>query len=99
MLCSPGGSSVRSTTVGGEGQRPAKPTPQHESTVAKWSERVSRMLDEGAAPTAIFDCLRLQGDDFRGSLSAIKRLCKQLRVGKGIDPSDVAIPVDTEPGR
>lgn len=77
---------------------PAKPLPQHESSVACWSDRVRAMLEQGATPTAIYDCLRVQEPDFTGSLSAIKRLCLRLRANDGIDPDDVAIPVETEPG-
>lgn len=77
---------------------PPQAKPQQVSSVAKWADEVSTMLAGGAAPTAIYDCLRLQHEDFRGSVSAIKRLCARLRAAKGIDPNDVAIPVDTEPG-
>ena len=72
--------------------------PQHESTVAKWADRVAGMLADGATPTAIHDRLKLEDKDFAGSLSAIKRLCGRLRKAKGVDPKDVAIPVDTEAG-
>lgn len=77
---------------------PPKDKPQHESSIAQWTEHVETMLDKGAEPTAIYDCLRLRHDDFTGSLSAVKRLCKRLRKDKGITAEDVAIPVETEPG-
>jgi transposase len=77
---------------------PPKELPQHESSVAAWTERVVAMLDEGATPRAIYDRLRLEHEDFAGSEWAIKRLCKRLRDAKGVDPNDVAIPVDTDPG-
>lgn len=78
---------------------PAKPPPpQQASSVAKWAERVQKMLDDGATPTAIYDCLRLNETDFKGSLSAIKRLCISLMRAKGIRAEDVAIPVETDAG-
>lgn len=77
---------------------PRKTLPQNESTIVQWTEQVTKLLADGASPTAIYDRLRLQDESFHGSLSAIKRLCRRVRVAKGIDPSDVAIPVDTEAG-
>lgn len=77
---------------------PSKPMPQHESSVARWTERVTAMLEQDATPTAIYDCLRLQEDGFTGSLSAIKRMCLRLRAAKGISADDVAIPVETDAG-
>ena len=76
-----------------------KPRPtQQQSSVARWSDEVQKLLDNGASPTAIYDKLRLSDDSFEGSLSAIKRLCLRLRKDKGVDPKDVAIPVETGPG-
>ena len=60
--------------------------------------RVTTMVDAGATPTAIYDALRLKEKEFVGSLSWIKRMCRRIRVAKGVDPNDVAIPVDTEAG-
>ena len=77
---------------------PRKPSPQHESKIVRWTARVTTMVDAGATPTAIYDALRLQEKEFVGSLSSIKRMCRRIRVAKGIDPNDVAIPVDTEAG-
>lgn len=79
--------------------KPPKPAPgQQQSSVAKWSDEVQKLLDEGGEPTAIYDKLRLQDSRFAGSLSAIKRLCARLKSAKGINPKDVAIPVDADPG-
>lgn len=79
--------------------KPPKPgPPQQMSTVASWRERVQQMLATGASPTAIYDCLRLGHQDFTGSLSAIKRLCLRLQTSAGVQPEDVAIPVETEAG-
>jgi len=77
---------------------PPKDKPQHESSISAWADTIASMLGDGATPTAIYDCLRLQHEHFDGSLSAVKRLCMRLRRAKGIDPKQVAIPVDTEPG-
>lgn len=79
--------------------KPAKPAPtQQQSSVARWTDEVQKMLDAGGEPTAIYDKLRLHDSGFAGSLSAIKRLCARLKSAKGIHPDDVAIPVDTDPG-
>jgi hypothetical protein len=72
--------------------------PHQESSVAEWSSEVTAMLERGATPTAIFDRLRLEHDDFQGSLSAIKRLCARLQQSVGVRAEDVAIPVQTAPG-
>lgn len=77
---------------------PRKPVPQNESTIARWTEQVTKLVGDGATPTAIYDTLRLQEKEFVGSLSAIKRMCRRLRAAKGVNPNDVAIPVDTEAG-
>jgi transposase len=77
---------------------PPKDKPQHESSIAKWADHITSMLEDGAESAAIYYCLRLQEKEFEGSLSAVKRLCKRLRQAKGIDPDKVAIPVDTDPG-
>jgi len=77
---------------------PPKDKPQHESSITKWTEAIEKMLEDGAAPTAIYDCLRLQNKEFEGSLSAVKRLCRRLRLAKGIEADDVAIPVETDAG-
>ena len=56
------------------------------------------MVDLGAGPRAIYDRLRLEDQDFRGSLSAIKRMVLRLDKERGVKPEDVAIPVETAPG-
>lgn len=74
------------------------PPPQQVSSVAAWGEAVRAMVEAGAPPTAIYDRLRLEQPDFRGSLSAIKRLCLRLGRERGVRAEDVAIPVETAPG-
>lgn len=82
-----------------EAALPPKPAPpQQASSVANWAEPVGEMLEGGASPTAIYDALRLREVEFKGSLSAIKRLCIRLARAKGVRASDVAIPVETVAG-
>lgn len=77
---------------------PVRAGPQETSTVEGWVPRILPLLARHAGPRAIYDRLRSTDPDFRGSLSAVKRLC--LRLGKelGVQPEDVAIPVDTDAG-
>ena len=77
---------------------PPKTPPQQVSSAARWTETVTPWLTGGATPTAIYDRLRLEHPDFTGSLSAVKRLCLRLQRARGIQPDDVAIPVETAPG-
>lgn len=53
----------------------------------------------GAAPKANFDRLRLEHEEFRGSLSAIKRMVAAIVKERGVRADDVASPVDTLPGQ
>jgi len=76
----------------------AGPVIKQPSSVESWRLRIEEMLERGARPTAIFDRLRLEHDDFRGSVSAVKRLCLKINKAMGVRPEDVAIPVETEPG-
>src|SRR5262249_1917551 len=53
-------------------------TPQQSvSTVERWREPVTAMLDRRATPQAIYDALRLE-HEYNGSLSAVKRFCLRL---------------------
>ncbi len=73
--------------------------PAHEtSTVTEWIPRIRQMSAAGAGPRAIYDLLRTTDADFKGSLSAVKRACIQLKRVAGPRAADVAIPVVTEPG-
>lgn len=78
--------------------RPANVPPQQQSTVDAWEADIRDMLERNAAPTAIYDYLRLRYEDFSGSLSAVKRKCLRINQEKGVDPNEVAIPVETDPG-
>lgn len=79
-------------------ERPPVPPPQQSSTLESYRDAISKMLDRGAGPKSIYDKLRLDHEDFKASLSAVKRLCTRLQKDKGIQPEDVAIPVISEPG-
>lgn len=73
--------------------------PPHEvSTVEPFKDEIVQMLKRGAGPTAIFDRLRLEREDFDGSLSAIKRMCLRLKKERGPRPEDVVLRVESDPG-
>ena len=56
------------------------------------------MVDKGAEPKAIFDCLKLRESSFAGSLSAVKRMVARIKAEKPVEPEDVAIPVRSAAG-
>jgi transposase len=60
--------------------------------------RVVELVNEGLGPKVIFDRLRLEQESLPGGLSALKRLVRQIVASRGVQPADVAIPVETEPG-
>jgi transposase len=73
--------------------------PQQTSSVAPWEAQIEAWLDKGLGPRAIFDRLRLEHPGFGGTHSAIKRLCRTIRRRRGVRAEDVAIPVETGPGK
>ncbi len=78
---------------------PPKEAAPASSSIERWEETIVRMRrDKNAGPTAIHDWLRLHEPEYEGSLSAVKRLCARLRREEGPKATDVAIPVETEPG-
>jgi transposase InsO family protein len=79
-------------------RRSARPK-QEQSSVAKWTEQVRTGLDNGLGPTSIHALLVEEQNDFDGSLSAIKRLYKQLKTDAGPRKEDVAIPIHTVAGQ
>lgn len=93
----PEASAVRAAFTGDVTPAKAAP-PQERSSVGPWRELIERKRQEGAGPTAIYDWLRLNVGDFTGSLSAVKRLYTSLKKVEGPKPTDVAIPVETDPG-
>jgi hypothetical protein len=71
---------------------------QQLSSVEQWREKTSLYRNAGLGPRTIYDRLRVEESEFRGSLSAVKRLCLRLAREEGPRAEDVAIPVDTDPG-
>jgi len=67
--------------------------------VEPWREQIEKMVNKGAQPKAIFDCLELEEKDFDGSLGAVKRMVRWMKKAKGVQPGDIAIPVETAPGQ
>jgi len=81
-------------------ERPFCPPLQQTSSMAPWRSKIAQLRSKGAGPTAIYDYLRLHHEgQYTGSLSAVKRLCRRLDQEAGPRPTDVAIPVQTEPGQ
>lgn len=77
----------------------AQTTAQQEiSSVEPWRALIVPMVERGAKPRSIRDCLRLQHPDFACSESAVKRFVARLLRERGITAADVAIPVETGPG-
>ncbi len=73
-------------------------TQQEMSTVEPWRAHIEPMINRGAKPRAIYDCLRLAHPEFRCSESAVKRFVARLQREVGITADDVVIPVETGPG-
>jgi transposase len=75
--------------------------PQQTTSLQQWVERIAALLAKGLGPKAIYDRLHLEDEAFRermASLSSVKRLCRRLKKARGVQPEDVAIPVETKPG-
>ena len=64
-----------------EAHKPAKPPPQHASSVERWREHVEALVSGGAAPKAIFDRLRLEHDEFELAYQAKISLADSRIVG------------------
>lgn len=80
-------------------QLPSKSPPQQLSTAAPYKERILSLHQAGAGPKAIFDRLKLDhADDFEVSYSAVKRMIRSFKRQAEPQPSDVVVPVQTEPG-
>ena len=77
---------------------PEKTPTQQVSSIASWTEEIEAMVDKGAEPKAIFDCLKLRESSFAGSLSAVKRMVARIKAEKPVEPEDVAIPVRSAAG-
>ena len=71
---------------------------QQTTSLERFREVIMTWVAKGLGPRAIFDRLRLEHPEFGGSHSAVKRLYRALRRARGVQPEDVAIPVETQPG-
>jgi len=71
---------------------------QEISSVEPWRAHIVPMVDRGAGPRSIRDCLKLLHKEFTCSESAVKRFVARLRRERGITAADVVIPVETGPG-
>lgn len=80
--------------------RPQAEVPVHErSGIEAWREMVAALMDDGLEARAIYDGLRtLEHDPYSCSYSQIKRMVRAIRRGRPVQPSQVAIPVVTDPG-
>lgn len=76
---------------------PQEPS-QQTSSIADYRDAIEELLDAGLGPQAIHDRLRLQDAEFSGSIGAVKRLVARVRRERGVQATDVAIPVVTAPG-
>jgi len=84
-----------------EERLPRKLPPQQVTSLEPWLERIEERWRKGAGPRSIYDALRLDDAGFveaRATLSAVKRVCARLKRARGVQPEDVAIPVETRPG-
>jgi transposase len=77
---------------------PATTTQQQVSSLQCWDEAIRALFDKGLRPRALYDRLRLEHSDFGGSYWAMKRAWRRLKRERGVQPEDVAIPVETSPG-
>ena len=81
-----------------ERHAPSLPAPRQSSSIERWLPIIDAKYGEGVGPTAIYDFLRLEHEDFDGSVSAVKRRCAALRRKQEVSPDDVAIRVETAAG-
>ena len=80
-------------------KRPVPVLPKHQTTsLEPYVALITTLAEKGLGPRAIFDRVRLEHAGFGGSHSAVKRLCRTLKRARGVQPSEVAIPVETAPG-
>ena len=75
------------------------PPAQERSSIEDLVDFVDKKRRAGLGPTAIHALLKEQDADFKGSLSAVKRLFKRLKRAAGPREEDVAIPVHSAPGK
>lgn len=80
--------------------RPAPSLPaQQVSKIEAWRPAIERLQEKGLRPRAIYDRLRVEDASFPGTYPQVKRLWRAIRLARGVQPEDVAIPVETAPGQ
>ena len=80
--------------------RPSASLPaQQVSKIEAWRPTIERLQEKGLRPRAIYDRLRLEDASFPGTYPQVKRLWRAVRLARGVQPEDVAIPVETAPGQ
>jgi transposase len=79
---------------------PTKSAPQQQrSSIESYRELIEPLALKGVGPQAIHDRLRQERAEFRGSISAVKRICLAIKRERGVQAHEVAIPLQTEPGQ
>ncbi len=77
---------------------PAAPRPVATS-VDDWMDDIRAAVGKGLEPQALWDKLRRdKPDEFKASLSAVKRAVLRVKRERGVQPEDVVIPIETAPG-
>lgn len=80
-------------------QHLAKAAPaQMTSSLADWEPRILKLAEDGLTAKPIFDRLRLEDPDFRGSFYAVRAVWRRWRKARGVRAEDVAIPVEVVAG-
>ena len=59
---------------------PPKPAPQQMSKLEEWQPQVEALLEKRLGPQAIYDRLRLEHAEFRGSLGSLSAWCNAFVV-------------------
>jgi transposase len=75
---------------------PEKPTHER-SSIAEWRPHIEGLMDKGLGPKTAHRRMLELHPEFEGTYPQVKRLMRAIRRDKGIDPSEVAIPVETAP--
>ncbi|MCA9526670.1 MAG: IS21 family transposase [Myxococcales bacterium] len=75
------------------------PTPRAlRTSVDDWMPTLEQAFQDGVEAKAVWDKLKRTEADFAASYSAVRRAYARLRRARGVEPEDVALPVDTAPG-
>lgn len=83
-----------------EVHRPVKgASPQQCSSLEAYRALIEALALKGAGPQSIHDRLRQEHPEFRGSVSAVKRMVRAIRRARGVRAVDIAIPIETDPGQ